>query len=215
MKQNLGYEATAYVVDDDAAIRTAVCELLESAEIQTRNFSSAEEFAEFWEPHMAGCLVLDVRLPGMSGMALQRQLAESGIALPIIIMTGHGDVPMVKEALKAGAIEFLTKPFPDEELLRAVEQAFAVDRARRQSDLLVQSIQERVESLTEREHQIMHLVTAGLTNREIAEKFSVSLVTVKLHRGQVMRKMRADSLADLVKMSEKVRESNSSSAARH
>ena len=159
---------------------------------------------------MIGCLVLDVRLPGMSGMELQSKLAESGVGIPIIIMTGHGDIPMVKKALKAGAIEFLTKPFQDKELLQAVEQAFVVDRARRHSDLVVQSIQERLERLTEREKQIWSLVTTGLTNREIAERLAVSVVTVKLHRGQVMRKMRADSFADLVKMSEKIHESPSS-----
>jgi len=203
-------QGTVYIVEDDAAIRTAVSELLESAGIQTQRFSSAEEFVTFWEPHMIGCLVLDVRLPGMSGMELQSKLTESGVGIPIIIMTGHGDIPMVKKALKAGAIEFLTKPFQDKELLQAVEQAFVVDRARRHSDLVVQSIQERLERLTEREKQIWSLVTTGLTNREIAEKLAVSVVTVKLHRGQVMRKMRADSFADLVKMSEKIHESPSS-----
>lgn len=158
---------------------------------------------------MAGCLVLDVRLPGMSGMELQTRLEESGIALPVIVMTAHGDMPMVKKALKAGAVEFLIKPFQDGELLQAVDQAFAIDRARRASDDLVGSIQARFEKLTERERQVMELVTAGLTNRQIADKLFLSLVTVKLHRGQVMRKMRADSLAHLVKMSEKMKESNS------
>ncbi len=200
-------EATVYVVDDDAAIRGGLGDLLESAGLKTRHFSSSEEFIEAWEPEMAGCLVLDVRLPGMSGMELQSKLFESGIALPIIIMTGHGDMPMVKTALKAGAVEFLIKPFQDEELLEAVEQAFALDRTRRASGMLVSSLHARADALTERERQVMELVTAGLTNKEIAEKLFLSVVTVKLYRGQVMRKMRADSLADLVKMSEKMRDS--------
>ena len=203
-------EAMVYIVDDDGAIRAGLCDLLESAGMATRLFSSAEEFIEAWEPEMAGCLVLDVRLPGMSGMELQSRLMESGIALPIVIMTGHGDMPMVKKALKAGAVEFLIKPFQDEELLQAVKQAFDLDSARRETDLLVHSIQARLETLTDRERQVMELVTAGLTNREIAEKLFLSLVTVKLHRGQVMRKMHAGSLADLVKMSEKIRESQQS-----
>jgi FixJ family two-component response regulator len=203
-------EATVYVVDDDAAIRGGLGDLLESAGLKTRHFASAEEFIDVWEPEMTGCLVLDVRLPGMSGMELQSKLVESGITLPVIIMTGHGDIPMVKTALKAGAVEFLIKPFQDGELLQAVEQAFAVDRAQRASDRLVSSLHARADSLTERERQVMELVTAGMTNKEIAEKLFLSIVTVKLYRGQVMRKMRADSLADLVKMSEKMRNSASS-----
>jgi len=205
-----GETTTVYVVDDDAAIRGGLGDLLESAGLKTRHFSSAEEFIDVWEPEMTGCLVLDVRLPGMSGMELQSKLVESGITLPVIIMTGHGDIPMVKTALKAGAVEFLIKPFQDEELLQAVEQAFAVDRAQRASDRLVSSLHARADSLTERERQVMELVTAGMTNKEIAEKLFLSIVTVKLYRGQVMRKMRADSLADLVKMSEKMRNSASS-----
>ncbi|MFZ1013204.1 MAG: response regulator [Terracidiphilus sp.] len=202
-------DATVFIVDDDAAICAGLCDLLESVGLKTRPFPSAEDFIDAWEPTMAGCLVLDVRLPGMSGMELQTRLEESGIALPVIVMTAHGDMPMVKKALKAGAVEFLIKPFQDGELLQAVDQAFAIDRARRASDDLVGSIQARFEKLTERERQVMELVTAGLTNRQIADKLFLSLVTVKLHRGQVMRKMRADSLAHLVKMSEKMKESNS------
>ncbi len=200
-----------YIVDDDAAICTGLCDLLESAGFHTQSFSSAEAFIEAWEPEMTGCLLLDVRLPGISGMDLQSKLAELGIALPAIIMTAHGDMPMVKKALKAGAVEFLIKPFQDEELLQAVDQAYALDRARRKSDLLVGSIAARVEMLTERERQVMDLVTVGLTNKEIAEKLFLSIVTVKLYRGQVMRKMQANSLAELVKMSEKIKEPHSPS----
>lgn len=199
-----------FIVDDDEAIRAGVSDLLESAGLRTEQYSSAEEFLEIWNPEIAGCLVLDVRLPGMSGMELQGRLAESGVALPVIIMTAHGDMPMVRKALKAGAVEFLIKPFQDAELLDAVEQAFALDRSRRRDGELMHSIQTRAGTLTERERQVMGLVTAGLTNREIAEKIFLSVVTVKLHRSQVMRKMQAESLADLVKMSEWLNKSRGS-----
>jgi FixJ family two-component response regulator len=195
---------TVFIVEDDAAICAGLCDLLESAGITTRQFRSAEEFLGAWTAGMAGCLVLDVRLPGMSGMELHASLVKSQILLPVIIMTGHGDMPMVRKALKAGAIEFLIKPFQDEELLQAVKQAFDLHRAQIHAGDLVSSIQSRIGLLTERERQVMALVTAGLTNKEIAEKLYLSVVTIKLYRGQVMRKMRAKSLADLVKMSEKI-----------
>jgi FixJ family two-component response regulator len=195
---------TVFVVDDDAAICAGLRDLLESAGLKTENYFSAEEFSERWNPSMSGCLVLDVRLPGMSGMELHSKLLESGVSLPVIIMTGHGDIPMVRKALKAGAVEFLIKPFQDEELLQAVEQAFAMERVRRQADSLVNSIQARAETLTDRERQVMELVTAGFTNKQIAEKLFLSVVTIKLHRGQVMRKMQAETLAQLVKMSERM-----------
>jgi FixJ family two-component response regulator len=201
---------TVFIVDDDEAIRAGVSDLLESAGLRTQQYSSAEEFLEIWNPEIAGCLVLDVRLPGMSGMELQGHLAESGVALPLIIMTAHGDMPMVRKALKAGAVEFLIKPFQDAELLEAVEQAFALDRSRRRDGELLHSIQALAGTLTERERQVMGMVTAGLTNKEIAEKIFLSVVTVKLHRSQVMRKMQAESLADLVKMSEWLNKSRGS-----
>ena len=195
---------TVFIVDDDVAICAGICDLLESANFKTRQFSSAEEFLENWNPGMSGCLLLDVRLPGVSGMELHAKMRDSGVSLPVIIMTAHGDMAMVRKALKAGAVEFLIKPFQDEELLQAVQQAFALDRTQRQADTLLSSIQARAEMLTERERQVMELVTAGLTNKEIADKLFLSVVTSKLHRGQVMRKMRAESLADLVKMSAKI-----------
>jgi len=204
---------TVFIVDDDEAIRAGLSDLLESAGLRTQEYSSAEQFLEVWNPEIAGCLVLDVRLPGMSGMELQSQLAESGVGLPVIIMTAHGDMPMVRKALKAGAVEFLIKPFQDAELLAAVEEAFVLDRSRRHEEEILQSVQSRVDSLTERERQVMGLVTAGLTNKEIAEKIFLSVVTVKLHRSQVMRKMQAKSLADLVKMSEWLGKSSSSGAS--
>jgi FixJ family two-component response regulator len=202
---------TVYIVDDDEAIRSGLSDLLESAGLRTRRCSSAEDFLEIWNPEIAGCLVLDVRLPGMSGMDLQGHLADSGVAFPIIIMTAHGDMPMVRKALKAGAVEFLMKPFQDAELLEAVEHAFTLDRARRRNEELAHSIQTRADTLTERERQVMDLVTAGLTNKEIAERICLSVVTVKLHRGQVMRKMQAESLADLVKISEWLKQLRGSS----
>lgn len=194
---------TAFIVEDDPAIGEALCDLFDSAGVAARYFGSAEEFTEAWNPAMPGCLVLDVRLPGMSGMELQAQLVESGIEIPIILMTAHGDIPMVRKALKAGAVEFLTKPFQDEELLQAVEQAFALDRERRKKSRIAASIRARVQSLSERERQVVELVTTGLTNREIADRLFLSVVTIKLYRRLAMEKMGAESLADLVKMWEK------------
>lgn len=194
---------SVFIVEDDPAIGEALVDLFDSAGVASRCFASAEEFTEFWNPSMAGCLVLDVRLPGMSGMELQAQFVESGMELPFILMTAHGDIPMVRKALKAGAVEFLTKPFQDEELLSAVGQAFALDRERRKAGRAAQSIRARIQSLTEREKQVIELVTTGLTNREIGEKLYLSVATIKLYRRLAMEKMGVDSVADLVKMWEK------------
>lgn len=197
-------QETVFVVDDDPAIQAGLCDLLEAVGVRTQSFASAEEFLARWKPEMPGCLLLDVRLPGISGMELQTHLAAAGRSIPIIIMTAHGDMPMVRKALKSGAVEFLIKPFRDEELLQAVEQGFARDRAEREAVDLLSSVQARAATLTERERQVLGLVTAGLTNKEIAEKLFLSVVTVKLHRGQAMRKMQADSLAELVRLWEKI-----------
>jgi FixJ family two-component response regulator len=199
-----------HIVDDDEAILAGLSDLLESVGLRTRQYPSAEKFLETWNPHIAGCLVLDVRLPGMSGIELQGYLAQSGVAFPIIIMTGHGDMPMVRKALKSGALEFLIKPFQDADLIEAVEQALAQDRLRRNDEELTKAMQARTATLTPRERQVMDLVTTGLTNKEIADKIFLSVVTVKLHRSQVMRKMQAASLADLVKMSEWLKSSRGS-----
>ncbi len=196
---------TVFIVDDDPSVCEALCDLIQSAGLTTQQYSSAEGFLDAWTPDMAGCLVLDVRLPGRSGMELQGELAEAGLPIPIIIMTAHGDIPMVRKAMKAGAVEFLTKPFQDEELLQAIEQAFAMDRARRTAKTLEDSILSRLAILSPRERQVMELVTAGMTNKEIADSLDLRLVTVKLYRGQVMEKMKAQSLADLVKMSERIK----------
>ena len=200
-------QQTVFIVDDDPSICESLCDLIESAGLVTRQFRSAEEFLSACTAEMAGCLLLDVRLPGMSGMELQSRLAKLRLTIPIIIMTAHGDIPMVRNALKAGAIEFLTKPFQDEELLAAIDEAFAFDRAQRSARSREQSILDRVKSLSERERQVLELVTTGLLNKQIADHLNLSLVTVKLYRRQVMDKMQAESLADLVKMWEKVKSS--------
>jgi FixJ family two-component response regulator len=201
---------TVFIVDDDSAICESLCDLIESAGLMTRQFASAEEFLEIYSPELAGCLVLDVRLPGMSGMELQNNLIKSGLAIPIIIMTAHGDIPMVRNALKAGAVEFLTKPFQDEELLVAIEQAFALDRSRRGAKSLERSIVERWKTLSARERQVLEMVTAGMINKQIADRLNLSLITVKLYRRQVMDKMQAETFADLVKMWERMNGSQDS-----
>lgn len=194
-----------YIVDDDPAICESLCDLVESAGLETREFASAEEFLERCTPEMAGCLVLDMRLPGMSGMELQNKLLKFGMPIPIIVMTAHGDIPMVRNTMRAGAVEFLTKPFQDEELLAAIEEAFALDRTQRAAKTLEQSILDRWKTLSERERQVLELVTTGMLNKQIADRLNLSLVTVKLYRRQVMEKMQAESFADLVKMWEKVK----------
>lgn len=194
---------TVFLVEDDRAVGEALCDLLDSAHIVARYFQSAEEFLAAWTEEMPGCLVLDVRLPGMSGMELQARLMEAGLSLPVIVMTAHGDIPMVRKALKAGAVEFLTKPFQDEELLQAIEQAFALDRAARRQKMEMEETARRVASLTERERQVVELVTEGLTNREAADRLFLSVVTVKLYRRLAMGKLGVGSLAELVKLWEK------------
>jgi FixJ family two-component response regulator len=196
-------EQKVFIVEDDLDVGEALCDLFDSAGIAARHFGSAEEFLTEWNPEMAGCLLLDVRLPGMSGMELQARMVECGYEIPIIVMTAHGDIPMVRKALKAGAVEFLTKPFQNEELLGAVEQSFAQDRVTRSARTATDSIRRRVKSLSERERQVIELVTTGMTNPEIAERIHLSVVTVKLYRRLAMEKMQADSLAELVKMWEK------------
>ena len=195
---------TVFIVDDDESIREGVSNLLEAVGINAKCYATAEGFSAHWSNAMAGCLLLDARLPGIGGVELQDRLRESSIKIPVIFMTAHGDIPMVRKVMKAGAVEFLTKPFHKEELLNAIEQAFASDRARRLEEAVLDSIRLRACSLTERERQVMELVATGLTNKEIAQRLFLSLVTIKLHRGQVMRKMQAESLADLVRISERM-----------
>ena len=197
---------TVFIVDDDESIREGLSNFLEAVGIDAKSYSTAEGFSANWFEHMAGCLLLDARLPGISGVEFQERLRKSGVKIPVIFMTAHGDVPMVRKVMKAGAVEFLTKPFQKEELLHAVEQAFASDRARRKEDAILDSIRARIESLTSREREVMAMVTAGLLNKQIAGELNLSEITVKLHRRQVMEKMRAGSLAELVKMCERVKE---------
>lgn len=194
-----------FIVDDDAAICESVSNLLEAVGIRAEHFPSAEDFRGSWNSERRGCLLLDARLPGVSGVEFQEEMQAEGIGIPIIFMTAHGDVPMVRKVLKAGAIEFLVKPFQKEELLHAVEQAFAFDRTRRAEQSERTAILARVSSLSDREREVMAMVTAGLLNKQIAGELNLSEITVKLHRRHVMEKMRADSLADLVKMCERVK----------
>lgn len=196
---------TVFIVDDDASICESVSNLLEAVGIRAEYFPSAEAFREFWNPSSCGCLLLDARLPGVSGVGFQEELQTDGIGIPIIFMTAHGDVPMVRKVLKAGAIEFLVKPFQKEELLHAVEQAFVFDRRQRAEESKRAAILGRVNSLSDREREVMTMVTAGLLNKQIAGELNLSEVTVKLHRRHVMEKMEADSLAELVKMCERVK----------
>jgi FixJ family two-component response regulator len=196
---------TVFIVDDDDAICDGLCNLLESVGIDAERFGSAEAFLARSLEDRPGCLLLDARLPGMTGVEFQERLIQAGIRIPIIFMTAHGDVPMVRKVMKAGAVEFLTKPFEKEELLAAIHHAFAMDSARRQERRELNAIQSRLDLLTPREREVMSLVTSGLLNKQIAAELNLSEITVKLHRRHLLDKMQAESLADLVKMAERIR----------
>jgi FixJ family two-component response regulator len=196
---------TIFVVDDDASVREALGNLLESVGFDTELFGSTEQFRSASRPDVPSCLVLDVRLPGANGLDFQQALKRAGIFIPIIFITAHGDVPMASRALKAGAVEFLMKPFQKNELLAAIHQALERDRAQRVEHAEFAVLQSRFHELTSREREVLELVVSGLTNKEIGSKLGISEVTTKMHRGQVMRKMNAASLADLVRMSDKLR----------
>ena len=196
--------AVVFVVDDDPSMRRSLESLLRSVGHEVRLFSSAQEFMQAARPDAPGCLVLDVRLPGMSGLTFQQELTKAGVALPVIFITGHGDVPMTVRAMKAGAAEFLTKPFDDQVLLDAIHAAIERDRARRREAARLAALQARYKELTERERQVMRLVVAGRVNKEIAAELGLSVVTVKVHRGQVMRKMLARSVAELVRTADRL-----------
>jgi FixJ family two-component response regulator len=196
--------AIVFVVDDDPSMRLALDDLLKSVGLDVILSSSAQEFMEAARPDAPGCLVLDVRMPGMSGLTFQQELAKAGITLPIIFITGHGDVRMTVRAMKAGAAEFLTKPFDDQRLLDAVHAAIERDRERRRDAESLAGLNARYLELSERERQVMELVVAGRANKQIAAELGLSLVTVKVHRGQVMRKMLAKSVAELVRMADRL-----------
>jgi FixJ family two-component response regulator len=193
---------TVFVVDDDASLREALASLIRSVDLAVETFGSAAEFLRAKLPDSPSCLVLDVRLPGVSGLDFQGELARSGIHIPIIFVTGHGDIPMTVKAMKAGAVEFLTKPFRDQDMLDAIQVALERDRTRREQDGRITQLKTLYESLTSREQEVIGHVTAGLMNKQIAAEMGVSVITVKVHRGNVMRKMGAKSLTDLVRMAD-------------
>ena len=197
-------QSVVFVVDDDPSMRDSLQDLLQSVGMEARVFKSTQEFLRAERPDTPGCLVLDVRLPGQSGLDFQRTLAESGIDLPIVFISGHGDIPMSVRAMKAGAVEFLVKPFRDQDLLDAIQGGIERDRSRRGDAALVAQLRERFVSLTEREREIMALVVAGRQNKQIAAELGVSEVTVKTHRGQIVRKMQAKSLPELVRMADRL-----------
>jgi RNA polymerase sigma factor (sigma-70 family) len=197
-------ESIVFVIDDDASVRDALRSLIRSVGLEVELFGSAQEFLKRKSSETPSCLILDVRLPGISGLDFQRRLAATGVHTPIIFITGHGDIPMSVRAMKQGAVEFLTKPFRDQDLLDAIQVALERDRVRRQREAKTAKLQERLRLLTPRERQVLPLVVAGLPNKQIAARIGTSETTVKVHRGQLMRKMGAQSLADLVRMAGRI-----------
>jgi FixJ family two-component response regulator len=196
---------TVFIIDDDRGMRQAIEDLVQSVGLRAETFASGEEFLSRRHTSGPSCLVLDVRLPHMSGLDFQRRLTESGMQIPIIFVTAHGDIPMSVRALKSGAVEFLTKPFRDQDLLDAIQQALQHDRAAQEQQAEIHALQERYHALTPREQQVMALVVSGMLNKQIASEIGASEATVKIHRGNVMRKMQAGSVVDLVRMADKVK----------
>jgi FixJ family two-component response regulator len=197
-------QSIVFVIDDDAAIRKALASLIRSVGLQVELFASAQEFLQAKRPKLPSCLILDIRLPGVSGLDFQRKLAEDNNPIPIIFITGHGDIPMSVRAMKAGAVEFLPKPFRDQDLLDAIHLGLERDRKRRQQEAELAVLRERFEWLTPRERQVLPLVVSGLPNKQIAAEIGTSETTAKVHRGQLMRKLGAESLPELVRMAEKL-----------
>jgi RNA polymerase sigma factor (sigma-70 family) len=197
-------EATVFVVDDDAPLRESLRNLIRSVGLRVELFASAQEFLQSQQPDTPSCLVLDVRMPGLSGLDLQKQTSEAGLEIPIIFITGHGDVPMTVRAMKAGAVEFLTKPFRDQDLLDAIQQALERSRKAREQRAATKELRQRFASLTPREREVMERVVAGLLNKQIGAELGTSETTVKIHRHQVMEKMGAGSLPELVRMADRL-----------